>query len=68
MRTWSTPIKEYKEINGIRVSVRGEAAWNLSSGDFCYFGAEITDIEYKILQYIELTFNSWLNNQPQRGL
>lgn len=46
--TWSTPLKEYKEINGIMIPVKGEAIWNLSSGDFCYFRAEITDIEYNI--------------------
>ena len=44
--TWSTPIKEYKEMNGIMIPYKGEAVWNLSSGDFCYFRVEITDIEY----------------------
>ena len=46
METWSTPIKEYKEINGSRIPVKGEGVWNLSSGDFSYIRLEITDIEY----------------------
>lgn len=44
--TWSTPISEYKEINGVRIPIKGEGVWNLSSGDFSYIRVEITDIEY----------------------
>jgi hypothetical protein len=44
--TWSTPISEYKEINGMRIPIKGEGVWNLSSGDFSYIRVEITDIEY----------------------
>jgi len=46
LETWSTPIEEYKEINGIMVPVKGEAVWKLNSGDFSYIRIEITDIEY----------------------
>ncbi len=46
METWSTPIKGYKEINGIMIPAKGKAVWNLSSGDFSYITLEITDIEY----------------------
>jgi len=46
LETWSTPIEEYREINGIMVPVKGEAVWRLSSGDFSYIRIEITDIEY----------------------
>lgn len=46
LETWSTPIEEYKEINGIMVPVKGEAVWKLSSGDFSYIRIEITNIEY----------------------
>jgi len=46
LRTWSTPITEYKEINGIRMPSKGDAVWNLSSGDFKYIEVELTDIEY----------------------
>ncbi len=43
---WSTPITEYKEINGIRIPSKGNAEWNFSSGDFRYIEVEFTDIEY----------------------
>lgn len=33
---WSTPIKGYHEINGIKVPSSIEAVWNLDEGDFCY--------------------------------
>jgi len=46
LRTWSTPITEYKEINGIRMPSKGDAVWNLSSGDLKYIEVELTDIEY----------------------
>jgi hypothetical protein len=46
LETWSTPIKEYREINGIRFPVKGEGVWKLSSGDFTYIKLEIIDIEY----------------------
>jgi hypothetical protein len=46
LETWSTPIKEYREINGIRLPVKGEGVWKLSSGDFTYISLEVTDIEY----------------------
>lgn len=46
LETWSTPIKEYREINGMRLPVKGEGVWKLDSGDFPYIRVEITDIEY----------------------
>lgn len=44
--TWSTPVIEYNEINGVKIPIKGEGVWNLSSGDFSYIRLEITDIEY----------------------
>jgi hypothetical protein len=46
LEKWTTPIKEYGEINGVRLPVKGEGVWKLSSGDFPYIKVEITDIEY----------------------
>ncbi|MFH1258203.1 MAG: DUF6544 family protein [Elusimicrobiota bacterium] len=43
---WSTPISEYREVNGLRLPVKGEAIWHLDTGDFCYIKLEVTDIEY----------------------
>jgi hypothetical protein len=47
LKKWSTPLKEYAEINGIMVPVRGEGVWKLSSGDFSYVRiTDIPDLEY----------------------
>jgi hypothetical protein len=47
LEKWSTPFKEYAELNGIMVPVKGEGVWKLSAGDFCYVKITgITDIEY----------------------
>ena len=46
LEKWSTPITEYKEINGVRIPRKGDAIYNLSSGDFKYIQVELTDIEY----------------------
>lgn len=62
METWSTPIKEYKEIKGIMIPVKGEAVWNLDSGDFSYVRLEITDIEYNNPSIYGLSSNSLLDN------
>jgi len=43
---WLPFGSEYKGINGFRIPTRGEAIWNLDSGDFSYIKVEITDIEY----------------------
>lgn len=46
LERWSTPITEYREINGMMLLTKGEGLWNLSSGDFSYIRVEITHIEY----------------------
>jgi len=43
---WSTPILEYGEFDGIKVPVRGKAVWHLKDGDFEYFDARVTALEY----------------------
>ena len=46
LETWSTPISEYGEMNGVRLPIRGSGVWNLSSGDFEYIRIALHDIEY----------------------
>jgi hypothetical protein len=45
---WSTPVKEYKDYDGIRISSGGEAVWSFPDGDYCYARANIKEIEYNI--------------------
>ena len=43
---WSTPIIDYGERAGLNLPVRGQAVWNLPSGDLLYADLEITEVEY----------------------
>jgi len=43
---WSTPITEYREMNGFRIPSKGVAAWHLESGEFFYIQVEVTEVEY----------------------
>jgi len=45
---WSTPITEQGEFDGIRVPIRGEAVWNLESGDFSYIRLEVIEIDHNV--------------------
>ena len=46
LENYSVHLKDYKELNGIIVPSKGEAFWNLKTGDFCVYQFEITEIEY----------------------
>ncbi len=46
--TWETPITGYGEFNGLKLPVKGEAVWKMSSGDFSYIKIEITALEYNV--------------------
>jgi hypothetical protein len=46
LETWSTPLSDYGELNGVRLPTQGEGVWHLSSGDFSYVRIELVDIEY----------------------
>jgi CBS domain-containing protein len=45
---WSTPILGYGERAGLKLPVRGQAVWNLPTGDFSYADLEVTEIEYNL--------------------
>ena len=44
--TWETPITGYGEFNGLKLSIKGEAVWKMSSGDFSYIELKVTELEY----------------------
>lgn len=46
LETWSTPITEYGEFEGLKLPVRGQGVWNLSSGDLIYIELQLTELEY----------------------
>lgn len=44
--TWSAPTIGYGVRAGLSLPVRGQAVWNLPSGDLPYRDGEITEVEY----------------------
>ncbi|MCG8400489.1 MAG: hypothetical protein MJA84_02720 [Firmicutes bacterium] len=46
LETWSIPVKEYGEFDGIRVPTRGDVIWKLKTGDFNWYKFEVKKIEY----------------------
>jgi hypothetical protein len=43
---WSTPILGYGKLAGLKLPIRGQAVWNLASGDLPYADLKIMDLEY----------------------
>lgn len=43
---FSTPVTDYKNINGINVASYGEAIWHYPDGEFVYGKFSLTSIEY----------------------
>ena len=50
LESWSTPIDDYAEMQGLRLPVSGEGVWHLGAGDFSYIRLRVTEIEYDILE------------------
>jgi hypothetical protein len=46
LESWSTPIKEYGEFEGLKLPIKGSAVWNLKEGDLEYIDLTITDLKY----------------------
>ncbi len=45
---WSTPVSEYKNLDGRRIVSRGEAVWHLKSGAYTYGKFVLKGIEYNV--------------------
>lgn len=46
LETWSIPVREYKEFEGIWIPTKGDVTWKLDTGDFNWFNFEITEVKY----------------------
>ncbi|AGL03382.1 DUF6544 family protein [Desulfoscipio gibsoniae] len=46
LETWSIIMRDYRELDGIRVPTKGEVIWKLESGDFNWYQFEVNEIEY----------------------
>lgn len=47
---WSTPVSDYKEIDGRRIPTYGETIWNYPEGDFTYGVFKLRSIKYNVAQ------------------
>jgi hypothetical protein len=49
---WSTPVGNYREISGMRISTSGAATWHLPEGDYTYGKIKnIRELEYNLESY-----------------
>ncbi|MFY9218818.1 MAG: DUF6544 family protein [Tepidanaerobacteraceae bacterium] len=46
LETWSIPVRDYKQFEGIKIPTKGNVTWKLDTGDFNWFNFEVTEIEY----------------------
>jgi hypothetical protein len=47
---WSTPVGEYREMDGRLVPTYGETIWHYPEGDFTYGKFRLKDIQYNVSQ------------------
>jgi hypothetical protein len=47
---WSTPVSDYKEIDGRRIPTYGETIWHYPEGDFTYGTFRLSSIRYNVAQ------------------
>ncbi len=48
---WSTPLRHYREANGLRIPSEGDAIWHLPEGEFPYIRATIGEIHYDTFDF-----------------
>jgi len=48
---WSTPVSEYREINGMRLPTYGEAIWHFPEGEYSYARVNIIEVEYNCTSF-----------------
>jgi len=45
---WSTPVSDWREFDGRKLPVKGEAIWRLPAGEFAYGQVEILEVQYNV--------------------
>ncbi|MEK4508461.1 hypothetical protein EJP82_16050 [Paenibacillus anaericanus] len=45
---WSTPVKDYQTVNGVKFPAYGEGIWHLEGGDFVYAKFHMKLAEYNV--------------------
>jgi hypothetical protein len=47
---WSTPLRHYHEVNGLRIPSQGDAIWHLPEGEFPYIRVSIDQVDYETFE------------------
>lgn len=45
---WSTPVGDWRDFNGRKLPVKGEALWTLPEGEFAYGRFELLEVQYNV--------------------
>jgi hypothetical protein len=48
---WSTPMGDWREYDGRKLPVKGEAIWTLPGGEFAYGRFELLEVQYNVTDY-----------------
>ena len=48
---WSTPLRHYREENGLRIPSEGDAIWHMPEGEFPYIRAIIGEVRYDTFDF-----------------
>lgn len=48
---WSTPVSDYKEMDGRRIPTYGETIWNYPDNDFAYGAFKLKNITYNLTHF-----------------
>jgi hypothetical protein len=48
---WSTPLRRYREVNGLRIPSEGDAIWHLPEGEFPYIQVAIGEVRYDTFDF-----------------
>lgn len=48
---WSTPLRGYRNVNGVCIPSEDDARWHLPEGEFPYIHVTIGEIRYDSLDY-----------------
>ncbi len=45
---WSTPVGDWRDFDGRKLPVKGEAIWTLPGGEFAYARFELLEVQYNV--------------------
>jgi hypothetical protein len=48
---WSTPLRAYREVNGVCIPTEGDAIWHLPEGEFAYIQVSIGEVGYDTFDF-----------------